>query len=100
MFVKAKAVHGIVGDYCAWHEIYDRTEYIFGEHLYAYESYYEYLMNKLGLPQGFEQDKEKMDEVILDYYKDYESFDGSGWDYEIQDCLLEIENNIIIKVWY
>lgn len=81
---------------------YVKLQNIFGDYLYLDENAYAYLMKKLDLPQGFEHnilDKEKMDKVILEYYKEYD-FEGMGWDYEIQDCLLEIENDKIIKVWY
>jgi len=102
MFVKTKCVKGIVGNYCAWHEIGEITAYVFGDYLKIED---DFLWEYLGIPGDFDDsildilDKKELDNMVIKYYEDYE-FEGNGWDYEIADCLLEIENGKIIRVWW
>ena len=97
MFVRAKGIKRICGNYCSWHEISLNTEYIFGDLFYIHDEAYEYLMDKLNLVWEDEDEDalEKQDKTILDkLIKKYiEDFEYDFCDIIVDDCLVETDND-------
>jgi len=105
MFVKAKGIKGINGDYVAFHEIYVSDDYIFGDYRYIGDNAYDVLLESLKLDWDSDDPLEKQDKKILDeiMYKWLDNFDREydPTDYALCDCVLELDDNgEVLKVYW
>ncbi len=95
---EAKAIIGLWGDYCAFHEIGFTVEYVFGEHfLCASDEIGEIACNEFDCDYTDlkNQDKERLDKIALDWI---DSFENEGYsDYEIRDIVMTIEDGEITE---
>jgi len=103
MFVKAKGIRRICGDYCAWHEASIYVEYVFGDLFFIGDEAYDYLIEKLELDWSDDDILEKQDKVLLDkLVKEYmEDFERENCDKEIADCVVEVnDNGKVLEVYF